>query len=51
MTDVIVNALNRFVEGVATEPSSVVTPMMFIKAGEAKASVLSVDYFLVAVER
>lgn len=32
-------------------PTSVVTPMMFVKAGEAFAAVLEVDYFLVAVER
>jgi hypothetical protein len=33
------------------EPTSVVTPMMYIKAGEAKAKVLHVDYILVIAER
>jgi|TARA_R100001530_G_scaffold413_3_gene625 hypothetical protein len=31
--------------------TSVLTPMFFVKGGEAKASVLSLDYFLVAAER
>lgn len=33
------------------DTTSVVTPTLFVKAGEAKANVLNVDYFLVACER
>lgn len=32
-------------------PTSVLTPMLFIKEGEAQTRVLSVDYVLVAIER
>jgi hypothetical protein len=32
-------------------PTSVLTPMLYLKGGEAKACVLAVDYYLVAVER
>lgn len=35
----------------ANEPTSVITPMMFIKAGEAVAKVLIVDYLFIATER
>lgn len=35
----------------ANEPTSVVTPTMYVKAGEAKAKVLLVDYFAVFAER
>lgn len=33
------------------EPTSVVTPMLYIKAGAGHAKILSADYFLVATER
>lgn len=33
------------------DTTSVVTPTLYIKGGEAKANVLNVDYFLVAAER
>ena len=33
------------------EPTAIISPVIYIKAGEAKANVLSVDYILAAVER
>lgn len=33
------------------EPTSVLTPMMFVKAGAAEGQILSVDYFWLAAER